>query len=152
VVAMRPERFTQERELGAFLRHELTHLHDMVDPAFGYRPELPASGSFMNQDCLARERYRLLWDVSIDGRLTRAGRQTIAAKDQRWSEFASAFAFWAEARQQDVFETLWNDPAPAHEMLADLVRDPRDLRTGNGPRPGARCPLCGFPTFAWASV
>ena len=152
VVAMRPERFTQEGELGAFLQHELTHLHDMVDPAFGYLPELPALGPFMNQEYLVRERYRLLWDVSIDGRLTHAGRPTIATKDQRSTEFASAFVFWADARQREVFEKLWNDPTPTHRMLADLVLDPRQLQPGNGSRPGALCPLCGFPTFTWAAT
>jgi hypothetical protein len=32
-----------------------------------------------------------------------------------------------------------------------LVCDPRQLQSGLGPRPGAPCPLCGFPTFAWAA-
>src|SRR5262245_15198632 len=44
VVALQPERLAKETEVAAFLRHELTHLQDMVDPAFGYVPELPVSG------------------------------------------------------------------------------------------------------------
>jgi hypothetical protein len=152
VVAMRPERFARESELKAFLRHELMHLHDMVDPDFGYLPELPNVKASINQERLARERYRLLWDISIDGRLTRAGRNTIATKDQRWSEFSAVFSFWPEVRQREVFELLWNNPAPTHRVLADLVCDPRQLQTSNGPQPGAPCPLCGFPTFAWGQV
>lgn len=152
VVAMRPERFARESQLKAFLRYELTHLHDMVDPVFGYLPELPTSRSSLNQDRLARERYRLLWDVSIDGRQACAGRHTSATRDQRWSEFTSVFSFWPESRQRDVFESLWNAPTPTHQMLADLVRDPRQLETNTGPQPGGPCPLCGFPTFAWASA
>ena len=151
VVAMRPERFAQESQLKTFLRHELTHLHDMVEPAFGYLPELPTFGTSVNKERLARERYRLLWDVSIDGRQVRAGRNAPATKDQRWSEFTTVFGFWPEVRQRDVFESIWNAPTPTHRMLADLVSDPRQLQTGNGPQPGAPCPLCGFPTFAWAS-
>jgi len=150
VVAMQPERFAHEVELGAFLRHELTHLEDMVDPAFGYLPELPNPRPTLSSHCLARERYRLLWDVSIDGRLTRSGRQTVATKDQRLSEFAGAFAFWAEARQREVFEFLWTNPNPSHAVLVDLICDPRQLQANAGPRPGAPCPLCGFPTFVWA--
>ncbi len=152
VVAMRPERLERGPELAAFLRHELTHLQDMVDPAFGYLPDLPVSGPSLNQHRLARERYRLLWDVTIDGRLTRRSRDTIATKDQRWTEFAAGFAFWPEARQREVFDSLWTNPAPAHRILEELVCDPRQLQSTSGPRPGAPCPLCGFPTFAWATV
>ena len=152
VVAIRPEHFAREAELTAFLRHEFTHLHDMLDPAFAYSPSLPSIVPSINQDRLARERYRMLWDVSIDGRLTLAGKRTIAPKDQRWSEFATVFSFWPEIRQWDVFEWIWSHPAPTHRMFVDLVCDPRQLQTGTGPRPGAPCPLCGFPTFAWAPV
>lgn len=150
VLAMRPERLEREAELAAFLRHELTHLHDMVDPAFGYRPELPAAGPSLGQQRLARERYRLLWDVSIDGRLSRKGLETIATREQRRFEFDAAFAFWTAERQQEVFDRLWLNPAPTHRALQDLVCDPRQLQAAGGPRPGAPCPLCGFPTFAWA--
>jgi len=152
VVAVRPEHLVRERGLGAFLRHELTHLHDMVDPAFGYFPELVDSGPFLNQHRLARERYRLLWDVSIDGRLSRRGCGTIATRDQRWWEFAGAFTAWTEAKQRDVFESLWTNPAPSHRVFLELVCDPCQLRAAPGPWPGAPCPLCGFPTFAWADA
>ncbi len=152
VVALRPERFEHEAELGSFLRHELTHLHDMVDPGFAYLPDLPLVGPSLNQHRLARERYRLLWDVSIDGRLTRLGRQTVATREQRWSDFAATFAFWTEARQREVFDCLWSNPAPTHRALAGLVCDPRQLQASASPRPGAPCPLCGFPAFAWAEV
>jgi hypothetical protein len=152
VVAIRPERFAREAELNGFLRHELAHLHDMVDPAFGYLPELPTFVSSINQNRLVRERYRTLWDVSIDGRLTLAGKRTMTTRDQRWSEFTAVFSFWPDTRQQEVFELLWNNPAPIHQVLVDLVCDPRQLKTTAGPQPGGPCPLCGFPTFAWASV
>ncbi len=150
VVAFRPERFARKGELAAFLRHELAHLHDMLDPAFGYEPDLPVSGPFLNQQVLARERYRLLWNVSIDGRLNRKGRSTIATRTQRWSEFAEAFAFWPEARQLEVFESLWGSPDATHRRLVELLSDPRQIEAAYGPKPGAPCPLCGFPTFAWA--
>ncbi len=152
VVAMRPDHLAQEPRLEPFLRHELMHLHDMVDPAFGYQPELPDSGPFLNQQRLARERYRMLWDISIDGRLSQAGRESLATKDQRWLEFTAAFAFWNESRQQEVFDALWTNKVPTHSALLEWVSDPRRLQAASGPRPGAPCPLCGFPTFAWANA
>jgi hypothetical protein len=152
VVALRPERLARDQQLRAFLRHELTHLQDMVDPAFGYRPELPLAGAFVSQHRAAQERYRLLWDVTIDGRLTSGLRDTVATKDQRLAEFAAAFAFWPEAKQRETFEALWSNSAPTHQMLVELVCDPRQAQANVGPRPGAPCPLCGFPTFAWATA
>ncbi|MEI6566897.1 MAG: hypothetical protein WCR20_09480 [Verrucomicrobiota bacterium] len=152
VVAMRPERVAGGSDPGPFLRHEFTHLQDMIDPGFAYAPDLHLVGPSLNQHRLARERYRALWDVSIDGRLTRLGRQTIATREQRRMEFSAAFAFWPEARQNDVFESLWSHPHPTHQILEELVCDPRQLQTTTGPRPGAPCPLCGFPTFAWVEA
>jgi len=152
VMAMRPERFARKTELGAFLHHELTHLYDMVDPAFGYQPDIPIANPSLSQHRLARERYRLLWDVSIDGRLTCGGWGTIAAKDQRASEFAAAFAFWPEERQRNVFESLWTNPSPSHQLLLELVCQVRQPSESSAPGPGGQCPLCGFPTFAWADL
>jgi hypothetical protein len=46
VMSLHPERLRNEAEVTAFLRHELLHLQDMVDPGYGYLPELmPASPS-----------------------------------------------------------------------------------------------------------
>ena len=151
VVALGPQFLVTKTNVDAFLRHELMHLQDMVEPAFGYVPELPVSGPSLNQSRLARERYRLLWDVSIDGRLTFSGRNTVATKEQRSTEFTNAFSFWTEGRQKEVFESLWTNPSPSHGLLAELVSDPRQLQAADGPRPGAPCPLCGFPTFVWAT-
>jgi len=152
VVALRPERLTDGAGVGAFLRHELMHLQDMVDPAFGYLPELPVSGQFVSQHTLARERYRSFWDVTIDGRLSRKSRELAATKAQRWAEFNAGFAFWPESRRQQVFEALWTASVPTHQMLVDLACEPGQAQADVGPRPGAPCPLCGFPTFAWATA
>jgi hypothetical protein len=150
VVAICPERLGNDTDLGPFMRHELAHLQDMVNPAFGYVPELAVASPSPGQQRLARERYRMLWDVSIDGRLLGVGRQTVATKERRWVEFRGVFDFWTQATQEQVFNTIWNDPRPTHRALEELVCAPRQLQTVAGPRPGAHCPLCGFPTFAWA--
>ncbi|HEY5911305.1 MAG TPA: hypothetical protein VJA21_11950 [Verrucomicrobiae bacterium] len=152
VVAIQPERLKRELGLAAFLRHELTHLQDMVDPGFGYRPELPVTGPSLNQHRLARERYQRLWDITIDGRLARSGRDTIITKEQRWLEFSGAFVFWTQTRREEVFRALWTSPAPTHRMLEELTCDPSLLQIADAPHPGSPCPLCGFPTFAWATA
>ena len=150
VVALRVERFALEQDLTPFLRHELTHLQDMVDPAFGYARELDVAGHTASPQRLTRERYRVLWDVTIDGRLLNGGRAGIATRDQRWAEFDRAYSFWPESRRQTVFDLLWNGPAPSHQQLLVHACDPRGLHSAQQPLPGAPCPLCSFPTFDWA--
>jgi hypothetical protein len=150
VVCLRPGRLGSPVELDVFLSHELMHLQDMVDPAFGYRAELPGAGPSPNQQRVARERYRLLWDMSIDGRLSRTHRQTVTTRQARWAEFLKAFDLWPAARQAEVFDVLWSNPKPNHAQFDRLIGEYARLRCTAGASPGAPCPLCGFTTFAWA--
>lgn len=150
VVAFRCERFDADAPLARFLRHEFTHLHDMVAPAFGYVPELRVPGITATQHKLARERYRLLWDITIDSRLTRAGRAVNTTVERHRALFDRAYSFWPEQRRDEVFTSLSSDPHPTHAKLVALAADPRDLAHAARPEPGAACPLCSFPTFHWA--
>lgn len=152
VIALRAERFADDAALAALLRHELTHLQDMVDPAFGYSPELRRAGADPACQRLARQRYRLLWDITIDGRLARRPNGAQTLRETHRAAFDRAFGFWPEARRQAVFEELWTNPAPRHQRLEQLAADPRDLAQAARPLPGAPCPLCGFPTFTWADL
>jgi hypothetical protein len=152
VVAMRPERFERNGCLGLFLRHELTHLHDMVDPSFGYSPELPPLGRVTAPPRLIRERYRLLWDITIDARLRRVGHAVSGTREQQEKLFQRAYAFWGEEQRRSVFGELSSTLEPRHARLLTLAADPRDLAHAAGPLPGSPCPLCGFSTFEWAAV
>jgi hypothetical protein len=152
VIAFRSERWLREADLAAFLRHELMHLADMVDPVFGYSPRLDLGRGTAIEQRLVRERYRVLWAVTIDGRLDRAGRSPMADRAQRQAEFDRAFSFWPESRRQEVFAALWTDPAPTHPGLLAWAADPRALRSTRQPSPGGSCPLCDFPTFHWVAA
>jgi hypothetical protein len=152
VVALRPELFEREPELRTYMRHEFTHLNDMLDPAFGYEPALDLPGLNGAQQRLARERYRLLWDITIDGRLAAAGHAPMATRDQHAAAFARGYAFWPEQRRSDVFALLWQKAAPRHADFLALIADPRGLREAHRPAPGASCPLCGFSTFQWGGA
>lgn len=61
-VLLRPARLTDRPSLSAWLRHEVMHAEDMLDPAFGYRNE--------TLDEPTRERYGRLWCESIERRRT----------------------------------------------------------------------------------
>lgn len=150
LLAIRLERMIDPVQLRDFIRHEFTHLHDILDPAFGYSPALVLPGLNAAQKRLALERYRLLWDVTIDGRMARDGYRPTQTRDQHAAAFARGYSFWPERRQAEVFEGLWQGVRPHHSDLVALISDPRGLRDAHLPVPGASCPLCDFPTFHWA--
>ena len=152
LLALRLERLTHDAALRDYLRHEFTHLHDMLNPAFGYSPVLDLPGLNAAQKRLARERYRLLWDITIDGRLAAAGHTPMQAREQDAAAFARGYSFWPEQRQTETFSTLWQTKAPQHAKFLALIADPRGLRDAHRPAPGASCPLCDFPTFHWADA
>lgn len=151
VVALRPDRLGDEEALTRFLHHEFAHLADMLDPAFGYTPDLNRAGPFAAHPRLVRERYCLLWDVRLDGLLLRRGLATVADEAQRRAEFEQAFAFLPPARRADLFAALWTGQLARHDALLDIAADPRGLRGRHAPVPGAPCPLCGFPAFQWVN-
>ena len=152
LLALRLERLSNDAKLRDYLRHEFTHLHDMLNPAFGYSPALDLPGLNAAQKRLARERYRLLWDITIDGRLTAIGHLPMATREQHSAAFARGYSFWPLAKQVEVFDALWNDATPRHAGFLALIADPRGLRDAHRPEPGASCPLCDFPTFHWADT
>lgn len=152
VLALRPESFERDAALRDYVRHEFTHLHDMLDPDFGYAPTLALPGLNAAQQRLARERYRLLWDIAIDGRLAASGHNPMTAREQHAASFARGYSFWPLERQTEAFDSLWRTTSPRHADFLALIADPRGLREAHRPTPGASCPLCEFPTFNWANV
>jgi hypothetical protein len=133
-VALRCERLF-EPDFEPWLAHELTHISDMLDPTFAYEPEIHLPDAPPAELDLLRERYRVLWDVTIDGRLHRN-------KPARLAEFQKVLP------GSDAFERLWSR-RPSHPELVALAKSvlARAERT-----PGAPCPLCKFPTFVWADA
>jgi hypothetical protein len=154
VLALRRDRLRNDNVCTRFLRHEFSHLHDLLNPAFGYAPALELPGLNQAQQRLAGERYRLLWDITIDGRLARKGHTPSEPPQHYAAAFRRAYSFWPEARQTTEFARLWEAQAPTHQDLLALAANPRGLREvlAPGPVPGAVCPLCGFTTHAWADT
>lgn len=152
VVALRAERFTQDEGIACFLRHEFMHLSDMVDPGFGYSPELPLRGAVPAPQRVVSDRYRLLWDITIDGRLSRAGREVQTAREWHEALFDRAYSFWSGEKRRAAFDELWNSVVPRHARLLQFASDPHRLEHACGPVPGSACPLCGFSTFDWADI
>jgi hypothetical protein len=152
LLRMRPRTLADPGEALAFFRRELTHLGDLVDPAFGYATEPLGGSPGAGPEALLRGRYRVAWAVSVAGRLAQRGwlRPGEAAARQR--EFAAAFAMLG-SRAAEVFARVWDGTVATHAALSALAREPeRTLGVaGRGPGPGERCPVCGGPTHAFVA-
>lgn len=123
VVRLRPESFAAAGRLLIFLRHELQHVADILDPRFGYEPRLPMDDPDPARHRLVLDRYSALWDVCVDGRLSRQGRALEGAEALRRREFERIFRGLG-GRCRQVFEHFWNHPSPTHAELAAVARDP----------------------------
>lgn len=120
------------------LRREMVHVEDMLDPAFGYERDPPSSEVDPTYDKLVRDRYRVLWNASVDGRLAARGLLPEDGEARRRREFLATFIMLgpeAESR----FERFFRGPRPSHDELLSFARSVEGLAAG-------RCPLCRFPT------
>ena len=143
VVRLRPQSMLDPETLRTVLRRELLHVADMLDPAFGYGKELPGVATDPAMLNLLRERYRVLWDATIDGRLCREGLLDARARNLRLSEFARAFPMLSD-RAEAVFAPWFDGPRPTHAAMVAFIEEPR----GPGTADEGRCPLCRLPAPA----
>ena len=134
-----PDSFLDE-EFPCFVRHELQHVADMLDPAFAYVPSLPKAEAGPSHDRRLADRYRVLWDTYIDGRLVRGGRLFAHARERRRREFAAAFGA-APEQAEAAFAYFFEAAGPLTH--ADLVRFAYGEANAES---AARCALCHCPT------
>ena len=146
-IRLRPERFTDSERLLQFLRRELLHIADMLDPRFRYSRDLPGLENDAAYARLIRERYRVLWDTCVDGRLVRRGLARAEIRGTRLAEFAHAFPMLGE-RTDEIFTRFFEAPSPTHAELVAFASTP-SRSAGPGPHPGERCPLCRLPTHVF---
>lgn len=138
LLRLRVERFERVDALQRYLRHELGHVADQLDPAFGYAD--------VDVDPPVRERFALLWSVRVDARAEAAGREPLRDA-AAWLKRVQASWPWADVRRS--FEDLRSAPAVTHADLLAWASEPRRFVGGGG---AARCPLCRFPTLVWGRL
>lgn len=159
-VKLLTERFHDQNFLQKFLRHELMHVLDMLSDSFCYKNEF-LEGNPMEQSIIT-ERYGTFWDIYVDSRILRSGKETIGSKESRYEEFCALYmGFPAEAKEA-IFEVLWNDENLTHGRILELAKDVNkvlELANEKIPEsmsqrkkillPGSLCPLCQFRTYRW---
>lgn len=121
-----------------FLRSELLHVEDMLDPSFGYERDPSLLDVDPTYDKLVRDRYRVLWNTSVNGRLRARHRLPGEAEALSRLEFLAAFSMLG-SEAEERFQEVFHGPRPSHgELLSFAVNV-------DG-RAAERCSLCRFPT------
>ena len=151
-IKLRPKTLLNTAILLPLLRHELMHVSDMLEPGFGYEPVLPKSEFGSTYDNLVRERYKILWDTWIDGRLQRRNLQGPVSREKRLHQFLQAFPALGPGAEQ-VFNKLYESPVQTHRAFMERAQNPDTMflpLQDKTPRAG-RCPLCRFPAYHFAA-
>lgn len=158
LLQLRPETLLDDARLSLLLDSELLHVQDLVDPRFGFE-----KGSLERFPPGRREvvqrRYRLFWNLSVEARLSRAGRRTLVPTEQRREEFDRLYPSLSPAVRDRIFEAIRTNDSPTHGRLLALASDARELAAIGGVEgreipavfPGMPCPLCRFPTHDWGN-
>ncbi len=148
VVGIDPRVLIDRDQALSYLRREFMHIADMLDPAFEYEPRLPPQPAGPTHDQLLLDRYRTVWECSIDGRLLRLGRVPATVRERQRQSFMRAFPGLGSVAEES-FARIFDDPRPSHRSIVAMASDPEAYFggvIGSSPRNG-RCPLCAFPTF-----
>jgi len=153
VVLVFVSRFLEPEATRGFLRREFLHLSDMLDERFAYRPDSVPQGRSPAWQNLFRDRYRLLWELSIAGRLERRGGVPAGSSDALRPTFESVFGGLAKDRREEIFRRVGSDDHPRHALLVECAgQDSVGAGTNQGPdqfQGSGVCPICRFPTFDW---
>lgn len=146
VILIRARTLLDAEAVAVLLRHELLHVADMLDPGFGYTPDLPALDGGPSHESLVRRRYRTIWDVTIDGRLHALGLLASGGGERRRSELLAAFPL-PPGEAGPFFRRFFNGARPTHAEILALAIGGGMSASGAGPDAGPRaCALCRFPS------
>jgi len=146
-ITLRPESLLTAETLRPFLRNELFHIADMLDGDFGYEPALPKSADGPTYDNFITNRYRVLWNVTIGGRMARRGWLPASGRGHFFNEYVEAFPMFHEGGER-LFDRFYDNQQPRHAELARVALDPMCGSDDPGLQAAwaSHCPLCKFPT------
>lgn len=107
------------------MRRELLHVADMLDERFGYqRDTFSGQLSFQN---LQRDRYRVLWDTFVAGRLQAEGFGTDAEVTRLEEAFARVFYGMNQGAIRTAFRAVLRADSLTHRDMMDWAAEPDGL-------------------------
>lgn len=162
-IRLMADRFLALPTLRRYLRHELLHVADLLDPSFGYGGEVRLAIASPAEENIIRNRYRLLWCLSIDARLESAGQKPLTDRETSRREFEAQYRKFSPTVREAIFERLWRSEPLSHFLLLQMATGSEALlrlagdtgptgseTPGHLPLPGSPCPLCRFPSYHFA--
>lgn len=131
--------------LAPFLRHELMHISDMVDPDFQYDSNPTLGGTGQVEEELIRDRFRVLWNLYVSARLVGRGQTPFIPFNNLKGEFEKTFSHIDENEKAAVVKNFIGQKKWTQGELLQLARNERIHKPlGEG---GLRCPLCHFTSY-----
>jgi hypothetical protein len=127
-----PESAADPGRLLPLLRRELQHVADLLDPEFGYQATLPPGVAASPHGRVVRDRYRVLWDTWVDGRLVRRGVLPATAREDRLADFARALGDLGETLDA-VFGRIFGATRLTHRALMALAAGRHAVDAEGGP-------------------
>ena len=122
VIQMCPQSFLDHGRFITLMRRELLHVADMLDERFGYiRETFPGDPSQQN---LQRDRYRVLWDTYVAGRLERENFGVNAEKERLNRSFGRVFTNTDAGDSSGVFDAVFDASSLTHRNLMDWSGEP----------------------------
>lgn len=160
LIRLLSDRFQEISYLKKLVRHELMHATDMLSESFSYRDE--RLGCNPMEESIIKERYCIFWDIFVDSRLIRQGRETVSDREGRYLEFEALYKKIPEEVKAAIFDVLWQDENLTHDRMFEMAKDVNKVvkiseglplksvyKAKKTPLPGAQCPLCQFRTYNW---
>ena len=128
ILAALPRRFLEPARLEELALCELLHAEDILDPAFGFEPVFdpdPAAGHARRE--LLRDRFQVLWEVRVRGRMARLAGGGPAPE----ALALRAGRAFAGARVDALVRSAWSGELASRRALLDAL-----LSAAPDPPPG----------------
>ena len=124
VIKILASRFPGPETFSEILLPELFHISDMLDPAFAYKPIPLAVNEDSGTQNLVRDRYHVLWNTYIEGRLgrTREGYEGSGSKTEYI--FRRVFSTLDEETAAELHQRVLNSSILTHPELVAIATDP----------------------------
>ncbi|MFQ5862504.1 MAG: hypothetical protein ACE5IC_05215 [Candidatus Brocadiales bacterium] len=100
------------------VRHELMHVVDQLDKKFKYKKSRePREGTGEHR------RYKYLWNVYIDSRLSMDGKPAYETREGREKEMGECYPELSTDMRKKVFDCLWELKPLNHKQITGMSRD-----------------------------
>lgn len=145
ITALQTTRILDLNFLSGYLRHEWMRISDMLDPAFEYDTHASLRGTNEIEENLNRDRFKILWDLSIASRLLNEGRFSFMNIEELKNRFERVFSAWFSEEREAVYEAVTRSWPISQKAMIDFSMA-GDHKRVSGLAP-IRCPLCHFTSY-----